>query len=65
MVRNIIYASCNRKKSHINGEQYDTRDNFAVIVAYSQCKAPHRGTSILPSLVQGQEIYGLANITDA
>lgn len=62
MARNILYASCNRKKGHVNGEQYDTRDKFAVIVAYSHCrKGPHMGTSILPPHVPGQETYGVAN----
>lgn len=58
MARNIIYASCNAKKGHtakyVNGEQIDTRDNFAVVVAYSNCKKEHMGTSILPSPVIGQ-----------
>lgn len=46
----------------MNGEQYDTRDKFAVIVAYSHCrKGPHMGTSILPPHVPGQETYGVAN----
>ena len=53
MSRNIIYASCNRKKGNpagrVNGQQTDTRDNFVVMVAYSLCrKGPHRGTYILP-----------------
>lgn len=58
MARNIIYASCNVKKGHpakyVNGEQIDTRDNFAVVVAYSNCKKAHMGTTILPSPVIGQ-----------
>lgn len=58
MARNIIYASCNRKKKHpakyVNGEQTDTRDNFVVVVAYSDCLKAHMGTTILPSPVKGQ-----------
>lgn len=65
MARNIVYASCNRKMRHVNGEQFDTRDGFAVIVAYSHCRKPHRGTSILPPIVMGQETYGVANRTGA
>ena len=63
MARNIVYSSCNRKKGdpggYVNGEQADTRDMFVVIVAYSKCgKGPHRGTSILPHDIGGQQIYG-------
>lgn len=58
MARDIIYASCNVKKGHpakyVNGEQTDTRDNFVVIVAYSKCRKPHMGTTILPSPITGQ-----------
>lgn len=58
MARNIVYASCNRKKSdpggYGNGEQAHMRHKFVVIVAYSNCeKGPHRRTSILPPVVVG------------
>ncbi len=54
MARNILYASCNRKKEdpggYVNGGQADVRDKLAVIVAYSKCRErPHKGTSILAS----------------
>ena len=63
MARDIVYASCNRKKGdpggYVNGEQADIRDKFVVIVAYSRCrKGPHKGTSTLPFVVGGQEMYG-------
>lgn len=63
MARNIVYASCNRKKGdpggYVNGEQADIRDKFVVIVAYSKCReGPHKGTSILPPVVGGQQMYG-------
>lgn len=63
MARNIVYASCNRKKGnpggHVNGEQADTRDKFVVVVAFSSCrKGPHRGTTILPPILGGVETFG-------
>lgn len=43
----------------MNGEQADIRDKFVVIVAYSRCrKGPHKGTSTLPFVVGGQDMYG-------
>lgn len=63
MARNIVYASCNRKKEnlgrHVNGEQADARDNFVVVVAFSSCrKGPHRGTTTLPPILGGVEVFG-------
>lgn len=63
MARNIVYASCNRRKGnpggYVNGEQADTRDNFVVIVAFSSCiKGAHRGTTILPPILGGVETFG-------
>lgn len=63
MARNIVYASCNRKKGnpggYVNGEQADTRDNFVVLVAFSSCrKGAHRGTTILPPILGEVETFG-------
>lgn len=63
MARNIVYASCNRKKGdpggYVNGEQADTRDSFIVIVAYSKCgKGPHEGTTVLPTGATGHLMSG-------
>lgn len=62
IARNIIYSSCNRKEGdpsgYVNGQQADTRDKFVVIVAYSKCRKPHKGTSIRP--VAGLDSYGKA-----